>query len=306
MYDLTARLAKKLGVKNDEVVMSSTGVIGHLLPEEKIAAKLDELAGSLAADQGDAAARAIMTTDAFPKIAGASLRLGGKKVVLYGFAKGAGMIHPNMATMLAYIFTDAKIAKRELQKMTAGAAAKTFNSIVVDGDTSTNDSLFVLASGAAGNRALTVQDRAVFAAALEKVCRELATAMVRDGEGATRMMELTVRGAKTEKEAKIVAKSVAKSQLVQCALFGGDPNWGRIVAAVGYSGITLDPARVTVKVGRTMLVKNGMPYQKAPSNLFMGKKICCIVNLGRGKAETTVWFSDLTYKYITVNSAYHT
>ncbi|HNW94419.1 MAG TPA: bifunctional glutamate N-acetyltransferase/amino-acid acetyltransferase ArgJ, partial [bacterium] len=303
---LTAQPAQKLGIRSSEAVMSSTGVIGHLLPTAKISAKLDELAAGLSAAQGDRVARAIMTTDAFPKIAAASCRLGGKKVTLYGFAKGAGMIHPNMATMLAYVFTDAKVAKATLQKLTARVTATTFNAIVVDGDMSTNDSLFVMASGKAGNGALSARDEQAFASALEKVCRELAVAMVRDGEGASRMMELTVTGAKSATEAKIVAKSVARSQLLQCALFGGDPNWGRIVAAVGYSGIPLDADKVTVKVGKVMLVKNGMPFQKAPAKLFMDKKICCTINLNRGKASTRVWFSDLTYRYVTVNSAYHT
>ncbi len=303
---LTAQVAAQLGLRRGAVMMSSTGVIGHLLPAAKISAQMATLVAGLSPRKGPEVARAIMTTDAFPKSASATCRLGGKQVTVYGFAKGAGMIHPNMATMLAYVFTDANIGKAELQRLTRQVADRTFNAIVVDGDTSTNDSLFVMASGKAGNRPVRGAALAPFARALEQVCGKLARAMVRDGEGATRMMELTVAGARTEKEAKVIAKAVAQSQLVQCALFGGDPNWGRIVAAVGYSGIPLDAEKVVVTVGRTVLVKNAMPLHKAPSNLFMGKKIECRIDLGRGKAATTVWFSDLSYKYVEVNSAYHT
>lgn len=306
---VTADLARRLGVRDADVLISSTGIIGHQLPVDKLLHGLPGLVAGLSPQRWRDAAGAILTTDAFPKLATATCRLNGKKISVMGFAKGAGMIHPKMATMLAYIFTDAAVRKPVLQALTSRVAERTFNAIVVDGDTSTNDTLLVMASGMAGNRNVTgagSTDAKKLAAAIEAVARKLALLMVKDGEGATRMMEVTVTGAPGERAAKQVAKSVAQSQLVQCALFGGDPNWGRIIAAVGYSGVVFNPDRVSIWIEKKQVVKNGGLLRPPHPKSFMKPIVHCEIRLNAGKDRATVWFSDLTHRYVDVNSAYHT
>ena len=308
------QVAAQLGIPAREVFPASTGVIGVELPAEKILGALPRLA----AERGDTRravmrfARAIMTTDTRPKLAAARFRCGGKRATLLGIAKGAGMIQPRLAlgkhaTMLVYLFTDAAASPAALARALRAACACTFNRISVDGDTSTNDTVLLAASGAAGARMVSGADKHRFRDALEAVCRSLARQIVADGEGVERVVELRVEGAQSEAEAERVARAVANSPLVKTAWAGGDPNWGRILAAVGNAGVALDPRRVDIFLGSQLVCRNGraVPFNERRAHRELSPPGFTVrVRLGRGRAATTFWTCDLTADYVRVNSHY--
>lgn len=300
---------KALDISAESVLVASTGVIGVALPVEKIEQALAEKAGFLSDTGSPAAARAIMTTDTFPKEVAIEFELGGVTVRIGGIAKGSGMIHPNMATLFGWITTDVRIEQTLLQKATAIAGETSFNRITVDGDTSTNDCLFVLANGLAKNEPITSEndDYLTFLQALTKVCLELAKMIARDGEGATKLVEIKVSGAKTEEEAVKAGKSVATSNLVKTALFGEDANWGRILAAVGYSGVAIDPERVSISLGDLPVYQKGvgLVFDEAKAKQILSQKEILIhIDLGDGREGASVWTCDLSYDYVKINGSY--
>ncbi|MEM9433551.1 MAG: bifunctional glutamate N-acetyltransferase/amino-acid acetyltransferase ArgJ [Pseudomonadota bacterium] len=287
------------------VFTASTGVIGERLPDERITAVIDDLAGSLDPGKVRDAAEAIMTTDTFAKGAAAEIEVNGRPVRIAGFAKGSGMIAPDMATMLVFIFTDAQISQNELQMMVSEHNSVTFNAITVDSDTSTSDSLLVAATGASG---VDVGGQASFAAALHNVMRDLAHLVVRDGEGATKFVEIRVEEAQNAADARKVAMSIANSPLVKTAIAGEDPNWGRIVMAVGKSGAKADRDRLSILFGDILVAEHGWvadTYQEEDAAIYMRNETLVItVRLGIGAASDTVWTCDLTHDYISINADY--
>jgi glutamate N-acetyltransferase/amino-acid N-acetyltransferase len=307
-----------LELPSDSVFVMSTGVIGHRLPMEKIEIGIRAAAGALSPTGGAAAARAIMTTDLVPKEASLQAEIGGVPILIGGMAKGSGMIHPSLApagaphaTMLSAIVTDAAVSAAALDAALTRAADASFNRITVDGDTSTNDTLLLLASGAAENPLVELdsEDYRTFEIALTQVCVSLAKAIARDGEGATRLVEIVVRGAVSDGEAERAAKTVATSPLVKTAIFGADPNWGRILAAIGRSGARVDPARVALWLGDVGLVAGGEPLpfdQAAARAALQASEVSFTADLGLGPGQATVWTCDLSYKYIEINAEYHT
>ncbi len=305
--------ARRLNVAPHEVFVCSTGVIGVPLPVEKILRALPSLARNRRPSARSFAelSLAICTTDTRPKTASASLRIGGKRVHLIGCAKGAGMIHPNMATTLAFVATDATIAPGLLQRTLRDVVARTFNAISVDGDTSTNDTLLVLANGAAGAPRIRAGAKAhrAFTAALEDLCQSLALQIVADGEGAQRVIEIEVRGAKTEAAARRVAETIATSPLVKTAFAGGDPNWGRVFAAAGRSGVRFDPSRVNITMAGIAVLRNGQPLdfnERDASNRLLAKRVPILVHLREGTAKACYWTCDLTAEYVRINASYRT
>lgn len=309
MVSTTANL---LGIPENEVLVSSTGVIGVTLPMKNVLAGIEAAAASLSVDSHQEALHAIMTTDVFPKVCAYEFILGGRKVKIAGIAKGAGMIHPNMATMLSYITTDAAVTVPILQQALQRAVNLSFNMITVDGDTSTNDTLAVLANGLAGNAvidSLSHPDYAIFSEALTNVLIELAKLVVRDGEGATKFLEVTVRGAASQQDAKTAAMAIAKSPLVKTAFFGEDPNWGRILCAVGYSGATAEPSKTSLFIGGIPVVRAGLgvtPDLDALRTAMSASDITVEVELGFGTGTATVWTCDFSYDYVKINAEYHT
>jgi len=310
-------LEKQLGIKKGLVMVSSTGVIGEPLPIDKIKKGIPTLNSQLstlnAAYGWGNAAEAIMTTDAFPKIVVEKGKVGDKEITILGIAKGAGMICPDMATMLAYIATDATIERKTLQTALNKAVDKSLNSITVDGDTSTNDTVLLLANGKAGNREVRSQESGVrskdyktFRNMLERVCLKLAHMIVRDGEGATKFLEIKVKGAKTKMDAKQTAMTIANSLLVKTAFFGEDANWGRIMAAIGRAGIDVKSDRISIYFDNIPVVKkgNGVGRDKEVSKIIKKRDICLTIDLGLGKTEKTVWASDLSYDYVKINASY--
>jgi glutamate N-acetyltransferase/amino-acid N-acetyltransferase len=308
-----AEAAKRFGCPTQEVFVCSTGVIGVQLPVEKILRALPKLSRNRRPSARSFAevSLAICTTDTRPKTASASLKMAGKRIHIAGCAKGAGMIHPNMATTLAFVVTDAAIAPALLQRTLKKVTARTFNSISIDGDTSTNDTLLVLANGAAGAPAIrngTAAHRA-FTAALEEVCRSLALQIVADGEGAQRVIEIEVRNAKTEAGARRIAETIATSPLVKTAFAGGDPNWGRIFAAAGRSGVRFDPARVDIKMAGIPVLRRGQPLdfnERAASNKLLAEHVPIVVDLHAGKSAARYWTCDMTAEYVRINASYRT
>ena len=297
-----ARAARLLRCDSDEIFLASTGVIGVVLPDKKLSEALPDAIARVSAGGIEAFSHAILTTDVGPKVAQASFAIGGKRARVVGVAKGAGMIHPNMATMLAFVMTDADLDSKTLQHSLKIAVNQSFNAISVDGDTSTNDCVLLLASGEAGSPVLHDFQRA-----LNSVCRELAWMIVRDGEGATRVMELEVRGARNEREAKLAAHAVATSPLVKTALHGGDPNWGRILAAVGRSGARFSIKRVSLNAGAVTLVRNGDPAQyreKDAARVFARERVPITLDLGSGNASTVILSCDLGHDYVSLNADY--
>ena len=292
-----------VSVPEARVFTASTGVIGEPLPWERIAAALDALREGLGAPWEEAA-RAIMTTDTFPKGAGAVVDLPGGPVAIAGIAKGSGMIAPDMATMLAYVFTDAAVDRAALQRMVSAACERTFNRITVDGDTSTSDTLLVAATGASGADG----DHPAFADALEGVLRDLALQVVRDGEGATKLIEVRVTGAASAADARRVALSIANSPLVKTAAAGEDANWGRVVMAVGKSGAEADRDRLRIRFGEVVVAENGARapgYSEEAASEHMGRSEILIgVDLGLGEGEAGVWTCDLTHGYVDINADY--
>lgn len=300
-----SRAAELLACSDDEIFIASTGVIGVVLPDKKLRDTLPDAITRLSSGGIDALSHAILTTDVGPKVTQATFTLGGKRGRIVGVAKGAGMIHPNMATMLGFVMTDAALEPAVLQRALTSAVDQSFNAISVDGDTSTNDTVLLMASGKLGNTARA--DTTDFQRALNAVCRDLAWMIVRDGEGATRVMELTVRGAKTERDAKLAAHAVATSPLVKTALHGGDPNWGRMLAALGRSGARFNVKRVSLFAGKVQLVIDGAPavyLEKDAAKVFARERVPIILDLGGGTASSVVLASDLGHDYISINTDY--
>ena len=299
------RAAELLHCPEDEIFLASTGVIGVVLPDRKIREALPDAVARLSSGGVDALSHAMLTTDVGPKVAQASFTIDGKRGRIVGVAKGAGMIHPNMATMLSFVMTDAALSPAALHTALKSAVDRSFNSISVDGDTSTNDTVLLLASGKLGNRANA--NTSDFQRALNEVCRALAWMIVRDGEGATRVMELEVRGARSERDAKLAAHAVATSPLVKTALHGGDPNWGRILAALGRSGARFSVRRVSLAAGSVTLVANGAPAvyrEKDAAKVFARERVPITLDLGSGAASTVVLASDLGHDYVSINADY--
>ena len=306
--EMTAETARLLGCSAEQVLVASTGVIGVALPIDKIRSGLPAALRALAVDQGSAAARAIMTTDPFPKEASARATIAGREIVVGGMAKGSGMIEPMMATMLAFVTTDASVPRLLLDRALRDVVNDTFNAITVDGECSTNDCVFLLANGASG---VQIDDGsyAPFVAALRTVCRELALGIVRGGEGATKLVAVTVTGAATADQARKAAKAIANSPLVKTAIHGGDPNWGRLIAVAGRAGVAFELNRASVAIGPTVLFKDGQPYdENAPraAEYLSGKEIAVTVHLGVGSEESTVWTCDLSAEYVRINADYRT
>ncbi len=303
--------ARALRVPENHVFTASTGVIGEPLPAERITAKIDELAAGLSPEGIADAARAIMTTDTYPKGTVQRVTIEDVSVTIAGIAKGSGMIAPDMATMLVFLFTDAAVARPLLQSMVAAAADHTFNCITVDGDTSTSDTLLMAATGRAEMAPITdaADPRAKdFAAALENAMRDLAHQVVRDGEGASKFVEIAVTGAKTEAEARKVGMAIANSPLVKTAFAGEDPNWGRIVMAVGKSGAHAERDRLSIRFGDILVAENGFVasgYDEAEAAAYMKRSDLAVgVDLGIGDGAATVWTCDLTHRYIAINADY--
>lgn len=306
-----AATAKLLGCDPQQVFIASTGVIGEKLPAERIIGALPLALGQLSADAWEPAARAIMTTDTFPKGATATAEIDGVEVCLNGFAKGSGMIAPDMATMLAYVFTDAALPAMVLQPLLAAAADRSFNSITVDGDTSTSDTLLLCATGQAPHRPVaSPSDRRLgdFRLALDKIMIDLAQQVVRDGEGAQKFVTIEVTGAATARAARRIGLAIGNSPLVKTALSAGDANWGRIVMAVGKAGEKADRDLLSISVGGIEIAARGGPvpgYDETPVAEHMkGREIAIAVDIGIGRGKATVWTCDLTHGYVDINGSY--
>lgn len=302
-------LAGVAGGSADAVLPFSTGVIGEPLPVDRITTALPALYAALAPNAWMQAARAIMTTDTVVKGASRRVQLSQGEVTLTGIAKGSGMIHPNMATMLAFIGTDLVVEADALEGLLRQANRDSFNAIIVDGDTSTNDALVCMSSGVSGAGLATAADREVFASALDAICLELAQAIVRDGEGATKFVTVETTGARERDEAARVAETVALSPLVKTALFASDPNWGRILAAVGRAGIPdLMIERVAIRVNEVEIVRNGgraPAYQEADGQqAFAAEEIHIVIDLGRGDATARKYTCDFSHEYVRINAEY--
>jgi glutamate N-acetyltransferase/amino-acid N-acetyltransferase len=306
--EMAALAAARIDGSPDEVLVASTGVIGVPLPMDLIRQGAEAI--EFAPDGGSRFAQAIITTDTRTKEAAAEVDIGGHTVRIGGAAKGAGMIHPNMATLLVFVATDAAVEPAFLQDALRRAGADSFNMITVDGDTSTNDTLVVLANGAAGNPVIEGgQDGEKFVAALSYVCGEMAKAVVSDGEGATHLIRVDVRGAASDEDARAAARSVVRSPLVKAAVYGNDPNWGRVLCAVGYSGAKVDPDKVDLYVGDVQLVKDGSPVagsREAAGDVMRQDEVVFVADLHVGAAAATAWGCDLTEAYVVENSAYTT
>src|SRR6201993_387192 len=305
--------ARRLRCHPRELIVCSTGVIGVPLPIEKILRALPGIVQNRRPSARSFAelSLAICTTDTRPKTASVSFKMAGKRVHLVGCAKGAGMIHPNMATTLAFVVTDAAISPSLLQRTLRDVVSRTFNSISVDGDTSTNDTLLVLANGAAGAPEVSSGSKAHrhFAVALEEVCGSLAQQIVADGEGAQRVIEIEVRGAKSESAARKIAETIATSPLVKTAFAGGDPNWGRIFAAAGRAGVNFDPALVDITMAGIKVLRKGQPLafnERAASNRLLAEHVPIVMDLHAGKSHARYWTCDFTAEYVRVNASYRT
>jgi len=301
--------AAAAGVAADAVLSSSTGVIGTPFPIERIHSGMHQASDSLASDNWEAAANAIRTTDTFAKWASAEVVVNGQRYTITGIAKGSGMIHPNMATMLAFVATDAPLAASQLAPMLRRVADHSFNCISVDGDTSTNDTLYLLASGI-GRGDKPLDDAELFEQALTGLCIELAQLIVRDGEGVSKFVTIEVTGAASEADARTVGRAIAVSPLVKTAFAGSDANWGRILSAVGNSGVAIDTDRITLTADDVLMFENGNLHpdytDEAGMEIFRKDEFTIALDLGMGDASTTVWTGDLTHEYITINAEYRT
>ena len=315
--EMCALVAKEIGIDAKDVIVASTGVIGQPLNIEPIKSGIPALAAGLgsSSEHSDYASEAILTTDLVKKEIAVSFTLGGKECKIASIAKGSGMIHPNMATMLVFITTDAAISPKMLQKALSTDIKNTFNMISVDGDTSTNDMVSVMANGLAGNTMIESEgeDFEIFAKALNSVTVHLCKMIAGDGEGATKMLECSVHGAKDEKCAKTVAKSVICSSLLKAAMFGADANWGRVLCAIGYSGADVDVTKIDVSFasneGTITVCKNGAGInfsEEIAKKILLEKEINIIIELNSGDAQATAWGCDLTYDYVKINGDYRT
>jgi glutamate N-acetyltransferase / amino-acid N-acetyltransferase len=309
----TAQMAGIAGILFDipagDVLVASTGVIGRFLPLDKIERAAIKLAPKLTLRGGGDFARAIMTTDTRSKEAAVRLKFARGAVIIGGCTKGSGMIHPNMATMLAFITTDAGLAPKQLNAMVKRVVDRTFNNLTVDGDTSTNDMVLVLANGASGVSIGSSHDLAVFEEGLFAICNDLCKQIAADGEGATKRVEITVAGAATETDAKKAAKAVANSNLTKCALFGNDPNWGRISCAIGYSGAKFSKEKMTVRLCGVAVFKNLQPVafdEKKLHRLLKEKVVAIHIDLGTGDKTAIAHTCDFSYDYVKINAEYHT
>ncbi len=299
--------AKEAGIESSQVLSASTGVIGQPFPIDRIAATIHESTASLAADNWQQAAEAIRTTDTFAKYASRQFEANSRLYTITGVSKGSGMIHPNMATMLGFIATDAPVRAEKLQQMLSRIADRSFNSISVDGDTSTNDTVFLLSSGLGlGDEEL--EDTTSFETALTEVAIELAQLIVRDGEGVTKFVTIKVEGAETEQQARELGRKIATSPLVKTAFAGSDANWGRIICAVGNSGIAIVPAKVSMKADDVLILQGGNlhpDYKDAMGmEVFAKQEFTLSLDIGLGESSATVWTGDLTHEYITINAEY--
>jgi glutamate N-acetyltransferase / amino-acid N-acetyltransferase len=305
--------ALRLRCHPQEILVCSTGVIGVPLPLEKVLRALPGVTKNRRPSARSFAefSLAICTTDTRPKTAASFFRMAGKRIHLVGCAKGAGMIHPSMATTLAFVATDANISPALLQKTLRDVTTRTFNAISIDGDTSTNDTLLVLANGAAGAPAIKPGSSAhrAFSKALEEVCHSLALQIVADGEGAQRVIEIEVRGAKTEVAARRIGQTIATSPLVKTAFAGGDPNWGRVYAAAGRAGVKFDPNKVDIHMAGIPVLRRGQPLdfnERAASNRLLEKNVHIVLDLHAGRASARYWTCDFTSEYVRINASYRT
>ncbi len=303
--------ANELGCDKNEVIVASTGIIGVQLPMDKMKAGIKAAVKGLSDESGQNAANAIITTDTKPKILATEVNIGGKSVRFGAMAKGSGMIHPNMATMLTFITTDLAIKQELLQEALSNITEVTFNMISVDGDMSTNDMVVVLANGEAGNDVIAEKnaDYDIFYNTLLSICQELSKQIAADGEGATKFLTINVTNAKTFKDAKTIAMSVAKSPLCKTAFFGQDPNWGRVICAVGYAGVPMNPEKVVVKFGDVPVYANGMGAKNdadALRKVMEAHDIEINIDMGEGNEKATVWSCDFSYEYVKINGEYHT
>ncbi len=305
---MASAAADLLGCPPEQVLVSSTGVIGVDLSLEKVVRALPAAQAALSADNGPLAARAIMTTDPFPKEAAVRLTIAGREVAIGGIAKGSGMIEPMMATMLGFVTTDAAVPRVLLDKALRAVVEDTFNAITVDGECSTNDCVMLLANGASGV-AITEEHYDAFVHALKTVCLRLAIGIVRGGEGATKLITVQTTGARSSAEARRAAKAIANSPLVKTAIHGGDPNWGRLIAVAGRAGVAFELSRAAVQIGSIILFEDGRPYDdNAPEAAAYLKNddVSVTVHLGAGDASSTVWTCDLSAEYVKINGEYRT
>lgn len=303
-------VARHMGIPSHHVFIGSTGVIGRALPVNRIIDGIPQLLTQLSDHGGLDAARAIMTTDLRSKSIALQDTIGGRLITIGGMAKGSGMIHPNMATMLAYFTTDASITRSALQQALSLAVNESFNCISVDGDTSTNDTVLCLANGLAENRAInegTVAFRR-FLLLLTEACQALALAVCRDGEGVTKVVKIEVTGAATVAQARQVAHTIATSNLVKTALFGEDANWGRVMAAIGRAGVPINPSKINVWFGGVPMVRNGMGLglvaERRIAKVFRQKEFTIAIELGQGRHRAHIWTTDLSFDYVRINASY--
>mgnify|MGYP005771331951 FL=1 len=307
--------AKALGIEADSVLVASTGVIGMQLPIDRIAKGVEAMAGELSSslEAGTAAAQAIMTTDTVKKEIAVQIEIGGKTVTIGGMCKGSGMIHPNMCTMLSFVTTDADITKELLQEALSEDVKDTYNMVSVDGDTSTNDTVLLLANGLAGNPKITEknEDYAAFKKALNYINTYLAKKIAGDGEGATALFEVKVIGALTKEDAVTLSKSVVTSSLTKAAIYGHDANWGRILCALGYSGVQFDPEKVDLyfesKAGKIKIIENGVSTgysEEEATKILSEDEVTAIADIKMGEASAVAWGCDLTYDYVKINADY--
>lgn len=308
---MAALAAAEVGCAPDEVLVGSTGIIGVNLPMDKLEAGIKAAAAELSEDGSKNAGNAIITTDTYSKACSCEVEIGGKAVRFGAIAKGSGMIQPNMATMLCYITTDANISSQLMQKALSEIVEVSFNMISVDGDMSTNDTVLVLANGASGAAEITdgSPEYEKFYATLKEICQELSKRIAADGEGATKFLTINVSGTKTFEDAKTVAMSIAKSPLVKTAFFGEDPNWGRVICAVGYAGIPMVPEKTVIKFGGVPVYANGLgaEFNEDDIHKVMAEHDIVIdVEMGMGDAQATVWSCDFSYEYVKINGEYHT
>ena len=308
---MAALAAAEVGCAQDEVLVGSTGIIGVNLPMDKLEAGIKAAAAELSEDGSKNAGNAIITTDTYSKACSCEVEIGGQAVRFGAIAKGSGMIQPNMATMLCYITTDANISSQLMQKALSEIVEVSFNMISVDGDMSTNDTVLVLANGASGAAEITdgSPEYEKFYATLKEICQELSKRIAADGEGATKFLTINVSGTKTFEDAKTVAMSIAKSPLVKTAFFGEDPNWGRVICAVGYAGIPMVPEKTVIKFGGVPVYANGLgaEFNEDDIHKVMAEHDIVIdVEMGMGDAKATVWSCDFSYEYVKINGEYHT
>ncbi|MGM0370834.1 MAG: bifunctional glutamate N-acetyltransferase/amino-acid acetyltransferase ArgJ [Bacillota bacterium] len=300
--------SQKLGLAEEEIILCSTGIIGEYLAMDKVEPGIEKAVLNLTENGGSDTAEAIMTTDTYQKELAVKVDIGGEEITIGGIAKGSGMIEPNMATMLSFLTTDAEIDKELLQDALTTAVDQTFNRITVDGDQSTNDTVAILANGASENEAITEKEDSYhrFVEGLTYICKELAHLIVKDGEGATKFVTIEVEGVSSEDKAERVAKKIANSNLVKTAIFGEDPNWGRIASAAGSAGVEFELAKMEIEINGQDIFGPAEQVHQCPNDLLAPENINIKVDLNSGEESAEVWTCDLSYKYVEINAEYHT